>query len=380
MARKNILWLCSWYPNSTSPFDGDFIQRHARAAALFNNIHVIHLAAASDGQPAETRIVQREGLTEQVLYYHKRQGLAGHYQWLSLYKQAIREYMIKQGKPALVHVQVPLKAGIPALWLLRRYRIPYVVTEHWGIYNTTVSDNLANRGWLFRWFTRRIFRKASAFVSVSRYLGDAVNRMVLPKPYTVIPNVVDMDLFQYREKKAGLFRFIHVSNMVPLKNAEGILRSFAALLAAGGKAELLMVGDREPGIREYAVSLGLPSSAVRFCGEVPYAQVAEEMKNADALVLFSQIENSPCVIGEALCCGIPVIASAVGGVPELVDPDNSILVPAGDETGLTAALQQMMEDYQRFDRPGIAARAALRFSYKAAGGQLDDLYLRIING
>ncbi|HQV61525.1 MAG TPA: hypothetical protein PLG08_12150, partial [Chitinophagaceae bacterium] len=49
MSRKKILWLCSWYPAKTDPYNGDFIQRHARAAALYNDIYIIHVAGDETG-------------------------------------------------------------------------------------------------------------------------------------------------------------------------------------------------------------------------------------------------------------------------------------------------------------------------------------------
>jgi glycosyltransferase involved in cell wall biosynthesis len=369
MPGKNILWLCSWYPNRLEPFNGDFIQRHARAAALYNNIHVIHLAVDISGKTAtkETTIKQEADLTEQIIYYKKKNTAWGrfraHYRWLFLYRQALRNYILINGKPDLVHIQVPLKAGLFGIWMKRKYRIPYVVTEHWGIYNDVVADRFANRNRTFQYYTRQIFSKAAKFISVSRYLGEGVNRLVLKKEYQVIPNVVDTSRFFYTEKQSSRFRFIHVSNMVPLKNCEGILRAFSNLFGQNSDTELVMVGDTDPSIREYAASFGLPADTISFRGEVSYQQVAIEMQQADCLILFSNIENSPCVIGEALCCGLPVIATNVGGIPELVNESNSILVEAKNEDQLMLAMQQAINSYSKFDRKAIAEKAALFFSY-----------------
>lgn len=384
MPRKKILWLCSWYPNRYEPFNGDFIQRHARAAALFNDIHVVHLAGDTSGEVKEKEVVisTGDGLTEQVIYYPVANTLWGkikaHYRWLFLYKQALRNYIIKNGKPALVHVQVPMKAGILAVWLKKRYKVPFVVTEHWGIYNEVVEDRFENRSRLFRYYTKKIFENASAFISVSKYLADGVNRLVVKKDFDIIPNTVDTGLFYPGENKSALFRFIHVSNMVPLKNAEGILRAFAAFIQPGKDAELVMVGDTDPAIRLYASSLKIPEGKISFRGEVPYAQVAAEMHQSHCIVLFSNIENSPCVIGEALCCGLPVIATTVGGIPELLDETNSLLVNAGDEAALTAAMNRMVERYIDFNAKEIAAKAVSRFSYESAGRRFDELYEKAI--
>jgi glycosyltransferase involved in cell wall biosynthesis len=384
MARKKILWLCSWYPSKLEPFNGDFIQRQARAAALYNDIQVIHLAPDTVQETKEkvVSISTEGGLTEQIIYYRKKTSAWGrfwaHYRWLFLYRQALRNYVKKNGKPALVHVHVPLKAGIMAVWFKRRYKVPFVVTEHWGIYNNVADDNYENRSRLFKRFTRLIFGRASGFISVSKYLAEGVNRLVLKINYRVITNVTDTRLFNPIKNPSPVFRFIHVSNMVPLKNAEGILRAFAKLYAHHHNTELVMVGDTNPAIREYAATLQLTSRAISFRGEVPYVQVAKEMQQAHCLVLFSNIENSPCVIGEALCCGLPVIATNVGGIPELVNASNSILVQPGEEAELTEAMQKVMESYFHFDRQAISAVAADRFNADTIGKQINAVYDNVL--
>lgn len=384
MSRKKILWLCSWYPGRNEPFSGDFIQRHARAAALFNDIHVIHLAGDTSGKIKDKEsVIQTDGgLTEHLIYFAVKKTFIGriltHYRWLFLCKQAIRNYIIKNGKPDLVHVHVPMKAGIPAIWLKKRYKVPFVVTEHWGIYNSVVTDRFEKRSRLFRRYTKKIFTNASRFISVSKFLGDGVNRLVVKKEYTVIPNAADTQLFFPAGNKSPVFRFIHVSNMVPLKNAEGILRAFAVLQQKNSNTELVMVGDTDPAIRTFAGSLNIPQGKIIFKGEVSYAQVADEMQKANCLVLFSNIENSPCVIGEALCCGLPVIATSVGGIPELVDTNNSLLVNPGDETALANAMDTIMITSNRYDAERIAANAASRFSYTSVGKQFDQVYSDLI--
>jgi len=384
MTRKKILWLCSWYPNRVEPFSGDFIQRHARAAALYNDIHVIHLAADTSGKTTdkETTIHKDGYLTEQIIYYKKkttaRGRLMAHYRWLFLYRQVLRNYILNNGRPDLLHVQVPVSSGIFGVWMKKKYGIPYVVTEHWGIYNNEVPDRFENRSRTVKFYSKQIFSQAAKFISVSRYLGEGVNRLVLKKDYDVIPNVADTSLFFYIENQPSRFRFIHVSNMVQLKNPEGILRAFSKLYRQNNTAEMVMVGDTDLSIREYAASLKLPDGVITFKGEVPYVQVAKEMQQADCFVLFSNIENSPCVIGEALCCGLPVIATQVGGIPELVDSSNSLLVDPKEEDQLTAVMMQMINSYPKFDRKAIAAKAALRFSYETVGKQFDSVYDSIL--
>ncbi len=385
MSRKKILWLCSWYPNKLEPFNGDFIQRQAHAAALLNDVFVIHLAGDNTGVVKETGevVTNAPGIAEIIIYYKKHASfpakLLSHYKWLHLSKKAIRKYIIENGKPDVIHVNIPVKAGYLGLWAQKKYGIPYVVTEHWGIYNEVEVHNYESKNSLFKQLTKKVYDGAAVFISVSRYLAEGVNRLVLQKKYTVVPNVVDTNIFYYKEKQPASFRFLHVSNMVPLKNAEGILRAFKTVAEQNSNVELIMIGDTANEIREYAYSLHFAKGAVSFKGEVPYQQVAAEMQLADCFILFSNIENSPCVIGEALCCGLPAIATRVGGIPELVDETNSILVEAGNENTLATAMQEVMKNYFTYNRKKIAEKAQNFFSYPVISKQLDEIYTTVLS-
>ncbi|MEP6700486.1 MAG: glycosyltransferase [Bacteroidota bacterium] len=385
MSRKKILWLCSWYPGKTEPFNGDFVQRHARAAALYNDIYVIHVVGDASGKIKKTtkEINKVQGITEHIIYYKRSSSFWGkmksHYQWLALCRQAIRRYVIENGKPDLVHVHVPVKSGIAALWFKSKYKIPYLVTEHWGIYNDVEIHNYKSKSVGFKRYTKKIFDKATRFISVSKYLAEGVNRLVLKKEYTVIPNTVDTTKFYYKEKQASTFRFIHVSNMVPLKNAEGILGGFRLLLEQNSNAILVMVGDTEIAIRHFAKGLGIPGNNISFKGEIPYQQVAVEMQQSDCLVLFSNIENSPCVIGEALCCGLPVITTNVGGITELVNENNSLLVNVKNEKILAEAMLEMTNKSALYNRKKIAEDAISKFSYPVIGKKLDEIYNEVLS-
>jgi glycosyltransferase involved in cell wall biosynthesis len=79
------------------------------------------------------------------------------------------------------------------------------------------------------------------------------------------------------------------------------------------------------------------------------------MQQSHCFILNSTIENSPCTISEALCCGLLVITTAVGGTPEMVNETNGLLVPASNAAALTAAMQQVMENFNTYNRTQIAA-------------------------
>ncbi len=379
MERKNILWLTSWYPNREDRFDGDFIQRHARAAAGENNITVIFVkpSLVYDEMVHENS----DGVDETTVYIKIAKGwlkqVPNLYRWRRAFIRAVAEHIQLNGIPNLVHVHIPWKAGLIALYLKKKYGIPFIVTEHWGIYNDYVEDNFDRRWGIVKRLTTRICQESLALVSVSDYLGRAMRQRGLVENFTVIPNVVNNELFYLADRHNDhVFTFIHVSNMEDLKNVDGIITAFHLLLETGKRnARLVIAGRYTEAIQQKAASPGLPQNCISFTGEIPYPEVARELQRSDCFVLNSYIENAPCVISEALCCGLPVIATNVGGVPEMVNRSNGLLVPPGDVSLLAESMAQMIDNYVTYDRAGIAAAACQRYGFESVAAQFRTLYL-----
>jgi glycosyltransferase involved in cell wall biosynthesis len=143
--------------------------------------------------------------------------------------------------------------------------------------------------------------------------------------------------------------------------------------------DITLVGPYTPAIRRALTDKGLLDKRVFLTGEVTYSEVASLMRGAHFLLLFSRYENLPCVILEALCCGLPVVATRVGGIPEILDNSNGILVDNEREDQLLQALNAMLDGYAVYDRPSIAKKAAERFSYPVIGGQLAGIYRRLLD-
>lgn len=384
--RKKILWLASWYPNRTDRFDGDFIQRLAQAASLHHDVHVLYLTAAEQAEPVEEERREQAGLTEQILYFRKGRGvlepLRRQMAWRRLARKAVREYVAVSGRPHAVHVQVAWKSGLIALWMKRKWKIPYLVTEHWGMFDPALPGSFAQKPRAMRHLLRRIFREAAQCVPVSRFLAAAVERATGRKADSVLPNVVDTELFRPGKSRAGAFTFLHVSNMAPVKGVDGILEAFQALLRETGRTDLrlVLVGNRDGEYPDRARRLGLPGEQVVFRGEVPYAAVAAEMKKAHCLVLNSRSETFSCVTAEALCTGLPVIAPRVGALPELIHSGNGRLMPDREVATLVATLKAVLGEYEQFRTDAIAAEAAARFGYPAVALKLKELYEGIGSG
>lgn len=387
MTRKKVLWLCSWYPNRIDPFDGDFIQRHARAASLYENIHVIRVVADSAARPGTTDIcvTKQPNLTEQIVYLGKGKGFAGRlfffFRRNRLYKVLLKKYLAEEGYPSLVHVHVPYPAGRYAAWLKQKTGIPYVVTEHWTIYQPGTPVPYEQLSKHIRHTILKVLKDAALFLPVSADLGKQVARLVISTPQQVLRNVVDTSVFFYPAEKNEIskkvFRFIHVSGMNEQKNPAGLLRAFAAAYGVDPEMELLMVGKRNHSLNNYAATLGLPEGVIQFAGEIPYNEVAVKMKESDALVLFSVVENAPCVISEAICCGLPVVATRIGGIPEMLDEQNGMMVAAGDEEALKNALLHLKQNAGKYNRAEIASKATALYNYQVVGQEITAIYKKV---
>lgn len=384
---RRVLWLSSWYPNAADPFTGDFIKRQAEALSLIQPLKIVFAGKypnTPEKQSGSTTDVF-PNLQEYILYYQsgsKNNIFSRGKSLIAYFKKHIdfiRQLHLKKELPHIVHVQVAFKAGLIALYLKWKYKIPYVVTEHWSGYYQQAKDSLFRRSFLEKYLTRLILKHTAALITVSEALGDQIQQYWLDIAFRKIPNVVNTRLFYPNESKpAGRFRFIHVSTLQYPKNPEGILRAFIRLVQEGVDSELVFVGPSNPGLEKMILESGLPLNTIRCTGEVSYEQVGLELRNASTLILFSFYENMPCVILESLCSGIPVIASRVGGIPEVIGDENGILVNAGDEKELSEAMRHMMHKARFFDKEKISRQATASFSYEAVGKEIRAVYDKVL--
>lgn len=383
-----VLWLCSWYPNAADPFDGDFIERHARALALYQQVDVMHVVQNKNFLKGITAVKREERKSANLnasIYFLPLPDTGFEFlnvyvfnkRYQSFYKQLIEQYIAIKGKPDLVHVHVPVKAGLTAVLLKKKYNVPFVVTEHSSAYFEHIPENYFSRNRYFRFVTKQAFQQAAAVSSVSAWLIQRLQTLFAIQQAELIRNVVDTTLFYPQQHTNERKRFLHVSMMHPLKNVQGILRALAILLKQRNDWEMWFVGPPSNEHLQLANELGLQNN-ITWKGALPYADVAAAMRSADALVHFSKYENLPCVINEALCCGLPVISSKVGGITELVNETNGMIVDAGDEQALAVAMHTFLSEKQTYNKIGIATEAAAMFSEQEIGKKISTWYRQVL--
>jgi glycosyltransferase involved in cell wall biosynthesis len=199
---------------------------------------------------------------------------------------------------------------------------------------------------------RWALRRARRVVAVSRAMAERVVALGVPRARVVYRhNGVDGELFAPRSRAEARRRVgldhsgpvvLYVGNVTLAKGAGVLVEAMARLAAEHGRGDVLAVivgsGAADAEIASRVRGLGLERS-VRIVGRRPHSEIATWMCACDVLCLPSFDEGCPNVVLEALASGRPVVASRVGGIPELIeDGDNGLLVPARDAGALADAL------------------------------------------
>jgi glycosyltransferase involved in cell wall biosynthesis len=258
--------------------------------------------------------------------------------------------------------------GVAAVLIGRRLGKPVVVTAR-GTDVNLIPRHAIPRRWIL-WAARR----AAAIVTVSQALERSLLDLgVSPERVTTLRNGVDLDLFRPGDREASRSRLgldgttlLSAGHLDEHKGHHLVIEALVAL----PEARLAIAGDGPDRERLVALarSVGV-ADRVRFIGTLERSEMIDWYRAADALVLASSREGMPNVVLESLACGTPVVATAVGGVPEVVSgPAAGILAARRDAPALAAAVRELLGTPR--DR-GATRRHALGFGWQpTTEGQL----------
>jgi L-malate glycosyltransferase len=369
MSGRTVLVIPAWYPTEREPLSGPFMRDHTRAAAAYGHRMVV---LVDEGPSERVRgLVQldegRDGPLRLVhMTYHPRAiRVAGVLAALRLARRLGRE-----GTPVdLLHAHIH-RMGWVAVLAGTALRRPVVITEN----SSEWPRRLMSPGRLRR--AKFALEHAALVCPVNLRLQQAIESYGVRARFRIVPNTVDASVF--RPGSAPTVddgpRLVNVARHVEVKGLDVLLRTFAAVSATMPEATLELVGDGPltPSLRELAVELGI-AGRVEFFGPARPPEIAERLRRSDVFVLSSHSENMPLAVLEALCCGLPVAATDVGGVPEAVG-DDGVLSPPGDPAALAEAIRTVLARLDAYDHADIARRAAGRWSFEAVGALWDEIY------
>lgn len=365
-----VLFLTSWFPSRLDSTLGNFVERHLRAVESVGcEVMVIHEASSKKILAPKLESENREGTTIHHLFLPQLLRNIN----LPIFKTV--EKIVSDFDPDLIHGHVMYPVGKLALRLAQKFNLSMVFTEHWSGFKEINKDQYTQK---VADAVKQTAEACSFILPVSEDLGKSISEKGIVTPQRVIYNSVDTSLFNWDPTLSPEpFTFLHISNFDKRsKNTEGIIEAFAKLDSV---ARLVIAGDGDlDRIRHFAVTIGADMNRIEFLGTLEYSEVAQLMKRSHCHVLFSNFENLPCVIAESLCCGLPNIATAVGGIPEMIDHLNGRMIQPDDVSALTAAMNQMLNDHLNYDRQAISQRAAEKYAYQQIGKEFLEIYRKVL--
>mgnify|MGYP000574941533 CR=1 FL=1 len=252
MKKLNILFLASWYPNKVLPKNGNFIQKHAEAVAMQCNVFALHIIARKQQEKFIVETTHNNNVSETIVYYQKINSKTPIlHQILKLLRRrkahnlGFQTILKKAKKIDFVHLNVCFPAGIFALHLKKKYKIPYIISENFTV---LLDSNATNFSPTEQYFVNKINRKADMLCPVSNDLKKALQKIAPHQKFTIVPNVVNTQIFKpsAQATKNEKVRILHLSSLKDEhKNITGIIRVIEKLSKKRTDFLITIAGDGE---------------------------------------------------------------------------------------------------------------------------------------
>ena len=374
----NILALTNLFPSAWDPLRASFNRQQFDRLASAHDLEVMVAIDFRDrhrGRRGDPPALAHARTNDFTFWYPPRIGRSMHGMAWYASLMAQRGAVLRRGRYDLLLASWGYPDAVGTARLARTLRLPYVVKVHG-------SDlNLQAERWLQRRQITAALRGARAVVAVSAALAERARELGAPAGRVhVLYNGVDADSFHPGDRAAARERLglppdppliLFVGNLTPGKGCLDLLEAFPGLLGRQPEARLAFVGDGPAAraLRTRAGELGV-ADRVLFAGARAHDELPAWMHAASLLCLPSHNEGVPNVVLEAMACGIPVVASNVGGIPEVLPAQAGRMVPPRDRRALVDALDEVLRhDWQ----PDAITAHAARFSWHDNIQRLDRI-------
>lgn len=302
--------------------------------------------------------------------------------WSWKVERMFRKYCKKFGKPDVIHAHSVLWGGFAAKYIKKNHDIPYVITEHRGIFGLScewAKDQFVS--WQDN-FMKEAFSAADLIIPVSEKLIPKI-RTFLDKdvPIQVVSNVLDTDFFHYknRRKTTDKTRAVMVNGFNYVKAYDIFFPAINRVLKQNKKLEVTIVGEDFFGENfEELLNNVEHKERIKFLGEIDESGVRDALWEADFFIISSRVESQSVSTLEALSTGLPIVCTEV--VPEqIANESNSIRVPIEDVEALSEAILEMAEKYEKFDGKMISENVKKIADRKVVANQLIEIYRKVLS-
>lgn len=367
-----LIVLSNLYPVRRFPSSGIFVE--AQVNALKNKVN--GSITVISPQPWSPRIIwfkkrwQEYGQIENEMhndgvkiYYPKYFVLPlkylisfrSYFMYLSI-KPLISKLTKIDRENCILHTHTLLPDGFAGALIKRKFGIPHICTIHGSDINITPFENKLNRI-----FAKYALRGCDHIIVVSNKLKEKIlsieNKL---SNITTIYNGADPNEFRHIHKDTarrmlGMTKqnkiILYIGNLIAIKGINNLIKAFAKLLNNYDKKEsmtLLLIGDGDErgNLTTLAKTLQVEDN-VSFLGAKPHEEISLWLNAADIFVLPSLSEGFPLVIPEAMMCGVPIVATDVGGISEaIINKNTGLLIEPNDVNAIYEAISLYLKDEQ----------------------------------
>ena len=280
-----------------------------------------------------------------------------------LYKEIVK----KEGKVDIIHAHSCFWGGIAAAYISKKYNIPLVITEHSSLKYAKYSKDS------YKKYIFDAYKEADVLIAVGTGLKEEISGYV-DREITVIPNMVDLNLFYIDDNKNEKFTFFSCAFLEEGKGMEDLIKAFS--MAYKGQDVILNIGgdgSTKNALEELSKELQIDNQ-VNFLGALSREQVSEEMRKCDAFALPSEHETFGVVYIEALACGKPVIGADNGGAEDIIEEYNGIIANKKDIDSIKDALIEIKENYNIYNKNLIRKKVVDKYSEEVLVEGLKGVY------
>lgn len=361
MSKMKIAILVSLFPPKW--LAGTEIATYYMAEYLAQRGHEVHVITSLDeGLPEESY--------EKGFYIHRLPRIKIRFAGAFLFWADIVR-VIQKISPDIVHAQ-SLGTGVPALVSKKLLKIPYVV---WG-----QGSDVYLPDWFTKLTSKTIIKNAGSAIALTEDMKRVMQAMY-DRDIAIVPNGIDLKEYTSERPMQNvggpIKRILFVGRLHPVKGTQYLLGAMSIVYRELREAKLILVGDGEE--REHLETLtdnlGI-RECVEFAGRVPHERVKDYMNQAEVFVLSSLSEGFPVTILEAMACGLPIVATHVGGVPDIIeDGANGYLVDTMNQEQIAKALLNLLQGGQlRKEMSDNNRKEAEKYRWDTVAATLEEIY------
>lgn len=384
----HVLVIPSWYPEHRDHYMGSFFRE--QAIGIYKNgcnVGIIYPELKSLRNTLDIRLIPRilsfEDNGVNTIKFRWSNWMIGlkYYQILFfkyIGKYLFKLYIKKYGLPDIIHCQSIFNAGFLAESINKKYKIPYIITEHnSGFY-------YHNQG--FKKFYKsvsRILNKSKKCFSVSKNYSNYLSQeVIINKNWGVHYNIVNDNFLNTKIKKPPLndFTFLCVSRLHKIKNIDLIIDSFKIFNQkyTNSSLKIIGIGDQLKSLKKKVKDYKL-TNKILFKGEKSRIDIIQEFNQSHAFIYASTFETFGVIFVESMSMGKPIISLDCGSAREIISELSGIIVEKKSAQDMSSSMEELYNNYSKYNSHSIRKYCELNFSEKKLSNKMIGHYNDVLN-